>query len=78
MVLVLSIVAIGGRAAVTRMKWAADPNGWFKKIIALLLVLVGVAMLIGWDKDVERYLLEHNITIDTTMREGRVVRSVTE
>ncbi len=66
---VLLLIAYGGRSMVNKMKWAANPNGMFKKVIAWILILLWVSILMGWDKDVESRLIQNNLYIDTTQWE---------
>jgi cytochrome c-type biogenesis protein len=55
---VLLTVAFFGQKAVSKMCWAADPEGWLKKGLGILLMLVGVAVIFGWDKQLETFLIE--------------------
>lgn len=73
---VLLVIAVFGQKAVGRMRWAADPNGRFKKSLGVLLVVVGLAVLFGWDKRVEVFLIEKNI-FDVGKIETRLLRSET-
>lgn len=66
---VLWLIAYGWRRIVTKLKWASDPNWVFKKVIAIILVFVGVAMLMKWDKAAEAWLLQNGVVIDTTQWE---------
>lgn len=54
----LLLVAYLGQAFVTKLKWLSDPNGWFKKIIGILFILVGIGVLYGIDKDIQAFVLE--------------------
>lgn len=57
--LILILIGYLGRIITARLKFAANPNGWFKKVLGLLLAIVGVAILAGWDKQVEEYLINN-------------------
>jgi thiol-disulfide isomerase/thioredoxin len=35
---------------VSRLGWAADPGGWFRRVLAIILILVGLAVIGGYDK----------------------------
>jgi cytochrome c biogenesis protein CcdA/thiol-disulfide isomerase/thioredoxin len=61
LVLILFAVAILGQKLIAKMKWAANPNGWFKKSLGILMIVVGLAILSGYDKKAEIWLLENNI-----------------
>jgi cytochrome c biogenesis protein CcdA len=57
-VLLLLVVGYLGQTIVKKLKFAVNPNGWFKKIIAILLILVGAAVITGFDKTLESLLLD--------------------
>ena len=69
LVIMLSAVSYGGRAIISKLKRAADPNGRFKKFIAILLIFLWFAMLMWRHKSVEARVLENWFSIDTTTRE---------
>lgn len=51
----LIMLAIGllGQRLVKRMRWMANPDGLFKKIIGILFILVGLLIITGFDKKLE-------------------------
>lgn len=57
--LVLLAVAIGGQKFVRKMGWATSHR--FRLVLGLLFVVVGVAIMTGYDKKFEAYLLEKGI-----------------
>ena len=56
--LTLLVIALAGRRLTKRMNWVAKPNGWFRRGLAILLVLVGIAVITGFDKKVQTWALE--------------------
>jgi cytochrome c biogenesis protein CcdA/thiol-disulfide isomerase/thioredoxin len=54
----LLLVAFVGQRVMEKLNIASDPNGWFKKIIGVLFVLVGVLILSGLDKAIEAPLYQ--------------------
>ncbi|HJQ09046.1 MAG TPA: cytochrome c biogenesis protein CcdA [Candidatus Saccharimonadales bacterium] len=54
----LLLVAYMGQAFVTRLRWLANPNGWFKRIVGVVFILVGLAVIFGLDKDLQAFVLE--------------------
>lgn len=54
----LLVVALAGRAAVVKLGWLSNPNGWFHRAVGVLFVLVAVAVLFGWDQDLQTFILE--------------------
>ena len=56
--MVLLLIALLGQRFVQKMKWAADPRGWFKRGLGILFILVAIFILTGADKRVQTFLLE--------------------
>ncbi|WP_396667379.1 cytochrome c biogenesis CcdA family protein [Microbacterium sp. R86528] len=56
--LALMGIAIAGTALVRKLGWLADPHGVFRRVIGGLLVIVGVAVALGWDRLVQTWMLE--------------------
>lgn len=61
MSLTLLLIAYLGQAFVTRLRWLANPYGWFRRVVGLLFILVGGMVLLGLDKDLQAYLLEKGV-----------------
>jgi len=76
LVLILLAIAYGWRLVVDKLRRASHTNGWFKKIIWWILILVWVSILLGRDKQVEAWVLEQWYSIDTTQREYDQVKKV--
>ena len=58
LVVVLVAIGYGGRAVVQKLKFAANPTGWFRRFLGILLVIVGILFLTGWDKVIEVWILD--------------------
>lgn len=56
---ILLLISLFGRVFVNKLKWLSSPNGLFKKIIGVIFIIVGVAVLLGVDKKVQTYVLEN-------------------
>ena len=56
--LTLLIIALVGRRLTKRLNWAVTPNGWFRRVLAVMLILVGIAVITGFDKKVQAWALE--------------------
>ena len=54
----LLLVGLLGRALVRRLGWLADPRGWFRRVIGVLFLLVGVAIIVGFDKQLQTWILD--------------------
>lgn len=54
----LLAIGYGGQKVVKKLKFLANPNGKFKKILALLLIISGLLIMSGLDKKLEAYLIK--------------------
>ncbi|MGW4931291.1 cytochrome c biogenesis CcdA family protein [Agromyces sp. NPDC004153] len=54
----LLLIALLGRGLVRRLGWLADPDGWFRRTIGVLFVLVGIAVITGFDKQLQTWILD--------------------
>jgi cytochrome c biogenesis protein CcdA len=55
----LYLVLVGGSTVVRKLGWGINPHGWFKRIVGVLFVLVGISILTGFDKDILSWLVEN-------------------
>lgn len=58
---ILLLIAKLGQNFATKLAVLSDPNGWFKKVIGVLFLLVAVMLFTGWDKKIETWLLDNNL-----------------
>jgi cytochrome c biogenesis protein CcdA/thiol-disulfide isomerase/thioredoxin len=65
-------ISILGRKLINKLKFAANPNGWFKKILGVLFILVGLAVITGFDKKVEAFVLDSGF-FDVTKIEEKLL-----
>lgn len=65
LVLVLLAIGIYGQRAISRFAWATNPHGWFKRIIGILFIIVGLSVISGYDKKAEIWLIAHLPNIST-------------
>lgn len=58
--LMLPLIAIGygGQKISAKFKAGANPKGWLKRSLGLLLVVVGILIITGWDKKLQTYILD--------------------
>jgi cytochrome c biogenesis protein CcdA len=54
----LLLIAFVGQAFIAKLKWLANPNGWFKKVVGGLFLVVGVFVILGYDKKLQSFVLE--------------------
>lgn len=71
---VMFLIAFFGQKIVVRLKWAADPNGTFKKILGVIFILVGIGIMTGADKALESWLVQRGITGITDFEIGLTER----
>lgn len=68
----LLVIALAGRRLTKRLKWAVAPNGWFRRILAILLILVGIFVATGFDKKIQTWALE-NIPFNILFIEEKLI-----
>ena len=56
----LLLIGYLGQIVIKKIRWAANPSGWFKKSLGILFVLVGIFIITGLDKQLQTYLLDSN------------------
>ena len=54
----LLLIAYFGQAVVTKMRWLANPSGWFKRTVGILFIVVGLSVIFGLDKQFQAFVLE--------------------
>jgi cytochrome c-type biogenesis protein len=69
---VLLAIAVFGQRFIKNVKWIADPNGWFKKVLGIVFILVGLAIMTGYDKQIESAILDAGF-INTASFEQSIV-----
>jgi cytochrome c-type biogenesis protein len=72
---ILLLISLAGQGIVQRMRWLSNPEGVFKKVIAILFILVGIAVITGLDKQVQAYVLQNGwydpiMKIEESFKEG--------
>lgn len=56
----LLLIALLGQRVLGKARWLANPEGNFKKILGVLFILVGVAIILGLDKDFQTWFIEYS------------------
>ena len=56
----LLVVALAGQRVVRRVGWAADAHSRFRRGLGVVFVLVGIAVVLGWDRDLQAWVIEHS------------------
>jgi cytochrome c biogenesis protein CcdA/thiol-disulfide isomerase/thioredoxin len=68
-------IAVVGQRLVNKLGIASDPNGWFKRSIGILFIVIGVLVISGFDKKIEASVLAHAGIFDVTKIEQRLLTS---
>ena len=58
LIIPLTLIGYGGQAVAAKFKPAANPRGWLKRSLSVLLILTGLAILTGFDKTIESAILD--------------------
>lgn len=54
----LLLIAYAGQSVVTKLHWLSNPNGWFRRSIGLIFIVVGLVILFGLDKKFQSFVLD--------------------
>lgn len=58
MALVLLIASYYGARLTQHLGWTLDETGWFRRTLGIIFVIVGLSVMLGFDKDLQTWLLE--------------------
>jgi cytochrome c biogenesis protein CcdA/thiol-disulfide isomerase/thioredoxin len=72
---ILVLVSLFGRSFVSKIQGFSDPDGWFRKMLGVIFLIVSLSILTGFDKAVEAqitdFVVENNL--DVTKFEQKVL-----
>lgn len=68
----LLVVSLVGQKIMDKLGIAADPNGWFKKTLGIVFLIVGIAIIGGLDKKTQIFLLDSGF-FDVTKIEQKLL-----
>jgi cytochrome c-type biogenesis protein len=54
----LLVLALLGQRVMGKARWLANPDGVFRRVLGIVFVLVGIAIILGLDKDLQTWLIE--------------------
>lgn len=57
--LMLLLVGYLGQKLVRKIRWAANPRGWFQRTVAVVFIIVGVLIVTGLDKKFQTFIADH-------------------
>lgn len=55
---ILLLIAIAGQSLVRKLGWLSDPSGMFRKIIGILFIAVGLAVITGLDRKFQSFVID--------------------
>ena len=68
----LLVVSIVGQKIMNKLGIAANPKGWFKRTLGVIFLIVGIAIIGGFDKKTQLFLLDSGF-FDVTKIEQRLL-----
>nr|MBP6924680.1 cytochrome C biogenesis protein [Candidatus Paceibacterota bacterium] len=73
--LVLLLIALLGERFASRLSGFSNPNGWLKRSLGILFVVLGVLIILGLDKALEAALLDSGY-FDITKVEQKLLEKI--
>jgi len=59
--IILLLIALLGQRFVGKIEGLSNPNGWFKKTIGVIFLIVGISIMTGVDKKIEAFVLDNGL-----------------
>lgn len=56
--LMLLLIGLLGQRLIAKLRWAVNPNGWFRRVLGLVFILVGIAVASSLDRDLQTFILD--------------------
>ncbi len=70
----LLAVAMLGRRLTSKLGWALNPDGWFKRGLGIVFIIFGLLILTGYEKKIANFLVGYQL-IDETRLEQKLLPS---
>ncbi len=72
--IMLGLIALLGNKLISKLKWAVNPNGVFRKSLGVILLVFGLLIATGIIKEVEAFLLQNNqFNLELIRLEGELI-----
>lgn len=55
---ILLLISIAGQSIISKLGWLSNPSGLFRRVIGILFLIVGIAVIFGLDRKFQAYVLE--------------------
>jgi cytochrome c biogenesis protein CcdA/thiol-disulfide isomerase/thioredoxin len=75
LVAILLVVSVYGRAATQKVKWMANPQGAFRRILGVIFVVVGLSIVTGYNVTAQTWVADH-LPFDVTNVDKSLLGSV--
>lgn len=72
----LLLIAIFWQRIVSKLKIVANPKWYFKKILAIIFIIIWLAIFTGTDKKIETYLISNGYFIDLNEFENGLIKNI--
>lgn len=59
--LLLALIAIFGRSLIQKLGWGINPESMFRKVLGIVLIIVGLLILTGLDKEILGFLVSNGL-----------------
>jgi cytochrome c biogenesis protein CcdA len=56
----LLLVALLGQKLIKSIGWVASPESGFRRSIGWILIIVGIVIIAGWDKEIQTWILDNS------------------
>ncbi len=56
---ILLLLAVAGQSFVKKLGWLSNPSGTFRRVVGILFIVVGLAVLTGLDHSFQAFVLEN-------------------
>ena len=57
--LMLLLVGYIGQKLIRKIRFAANPRGWFQRSVAVIFIIVGILIISGYDKQFQTFVSQH-------------------
>jgi len=71
---IMLAIALLGKKVLKSAKFFANPNGWFKKTLGVIFIVVGIGVITGFDKVIETNILNSGF-FDITQVEKQILEN---
>jgi len=72
--IVMLLLSYAGQQLINKLGWATDPHGKFRRGMGIVFVLIGIAIITGFDKDVETWIIDQGLYDGISELEQRLRR----